>query len=128
MPAATNISINDATPTAHVFVPVGKSGNVVNYRNVADATISAAEETLSLSLSRSNATRATDRVKITFSMPFEQTVDGEVTVRDVARFSGEFILPNTMTTTERADFQKIVSNGFDATDVAAHVTSLTPTW
>lgn len=129
MPAATQISVNDATPTAHLFDPVGKTTNgAVLYVNQTDADTSAGAESISLSLSRANANRSTNRVKITFAMPFEQTVDGAVEVRSIARANVDLILPDDMTASEREDFAALVSNLFDATDVKNTFEDLIPTW
>ena len=128
MPSATNLSINDATPTAHVFVPAGNNGNVQFYRNVADAAIAASEEILGVSLSRFTTNRPTDKVKLTLSVPHEQTVDGQVEVRDTARFTGEWTLPNSMTSAERGHFAALVANAIDNSDIAGHVEDLLPVW
>lgn len=128
MPAASNISINDATPAAHVYTPTSISPQLSTYRNVADATISAGEESLSLSLSRASANRATNRVKITLAVPHEQTVDSVVSVRSTARMNCEIILPDDMTQTERDDFAALVSNAFDHADVQGYFADLISTW
>jgi len=128
MPAATQISINDATPAAHLYDPVGKKGDLVLYRNVTDANTSATEEQIGLSLNRANGSRVTNKVRVSFSVPYEQTVDGAVIARSVARANMEFILPDDMSTSERADFAALCSNLLDATDVKNHLEDLTPVW
>jgi hypothetical protein len=128
MPAATTISINDANPTAHVYVPVTSEGGLSIYRNVADATISAAEEQIGLSLSRASSARTTDKAKFTLSVPHEQTVDGAVVVRDVARADVTVTLPNTMTSGERADFAALLQNLLADSVVEDYITDLIPTW
>lgn len=129
MPAATQISINDATPTAHLFDPVGKtpSGSVL-YVNNTDASTSATAENMSLALFRANGQRSINRVKINFSVPYAQTVDGAVEVRSTARANIDVIIPDDATASEREDFMAMLSNLFDATDVKNHVEDLTPTW
>lgn len=128
MPAASTISINDATPTAHAFVPVQVSPSLSLFRNTADAAISASEEQIGLSISRASSSRATDKVKVTLSIPYEQTVDGAVIVRDTARMNAEFILPESMTSGEKADFAALVANLFDHADVSGYLTDLEPVW
>lgn len=128
MPAASSISINDATPTAHVFVPVSVSPQLSLFRNVADAAISGSEEQIGLSLSRANANRATNKVKLTFAMPFEQTVDGQVIVRSTARFTGEWTLPDDMSATERGHFAALVKNSVAQADIEDYVTDLEAYW
>lgn len=128
MPAASNLSINDATPTAHVFVPVSVSPQLSLFRNVAGASISASEEQIGLSLSRASANRATNKVKLTIAMPHEQTVDGVVVVRSTARFTGEWTLPDDMSATERGHFAAIVKNAAANADIEDYVTDLEAFW
>jgi len=128
MPSATTISINDATPTAHAFVPVQVSPSLSIFRNTADAATSASEEMLGLSISRSSSARATDKVKVSLSLPHEQTIDGAVVVRSTARMNVEFVLPSDMTSTERADFAALAANALDHADVKGYLTDLEPVW
>lgn len=128
MPAATSLSINDATPTAHVFVPVSVSPQLSLFRNVADAAISASEEQIGLSLSRATANRSTNKVKLTLSVPHEQTIDGAVVVRDTFRFTGEWVIPDSMSSTERADAAALVKNALANADIEDYVTDLEPMW
>lgn len=128
MPAASSISINDATPTAHVFVPVQVSPNLSLFRNTADAATSATEEQVGMSISRATSSRATNKVKLTLSVPHEQTVDGAVVERSTARMNVEFVLPDDMSSTERADFAALAANSLDAADIAGYITDLEPVW
>jgi len=128
MPSASSISINDATPTAHVFVPISVTPQLSLFRNTADASISASEEQVGLSISRASAQRDTNKVKVTLSVPHEQTIDGAVVVRSTARGICEFILPDDMTSTERADFAKLMANALDHADIAGYLTDLAPVY
>lgn len=128
MAAASPISINDATPTSHTFNPVSVSSNLSLFRNTSGASTSATEEQIGLSLSRASAGRSTNKVKITFAMPFEQTIDGAVVARSVARMNCELILPDDMSSSERDDFAALVSNLLDATAVQAYIADLEPVW
>lgn len=128
MPAAASLSISDATPTAHVFVPVSVSPQLSLFRNTADAAVSASEEQIGLSLSRATSSRATNKAKITISLPHEQTIDGAVVVRDTFRFSGEFVIPDTMSSTERNHAITIVKNAMANATVMGYVSSLEPVW
>jgi hypothetical protein len=128
MPSAASLSINDATPTAHVFVPVSVSPQLSLFRNVAGAAISASEEQVGLSLSRATANRATNKVKLTLSVPHEQTIDGQVVVRDIFRFSGEFVLPDSMSAAERGHAMALVLNAMTHADVQDYVTDLEAFW
>lgn len=128
MPAASQISINDATPTAHLFDPVAVSSNLALFRNTTDAATSATEEQLGLSLSRANGSRVTNKVKITLSIPYEQTVDGAVIARSVARANVEVTLPDDMSSTERSHFATLLANSLDHADVKGYITTLAPVW
>lgn len=128
MPSATSISINDATPTAHVFAPKQVSPALSLFRNVADATTSATAEQIGLSFSEASSSRSTNKVKVTLSVPYEQTVDGAVIVRSTARMNVDIILPDDMTSTERADFAALAANLLDHADVAGYITDLEPVW
>lgn len=128
MPAASSLSVNDATPTAHVFVPVQVSPSLSLFRNTADASTSATEEQIGLSISRATSSRATNKVKVSFSKPHEQTVDGAVVERSTARANIELTMPDDMTSTERADFAALVANALDNADIAGYITDLEPVW
>lgn len=128
MPAASTISINDATPTAHAYPPVQVSPSLSLFRNSADAATSASQEQIGLSISRANSNRSTDKVKVTLSVPHEQTIDGAVVVRSTARMNVDIILPSDMTSTEKADFAALAANLLDHTDVAGYITDLEPVW
>lgn len=127
MPAASQISVNDATPTAHAFNPVAVSSNLSLYRN-GTASTSATEEQIGLSISRANGSRATNKVKFTLSVPHEQTVDGAVIARSTARATVEVVLPDDMTSGERDDFHALLSNMLDNADVKGYITDLEPVW
>ena len=129
MPAATQISVNDATPTAHLFDPVGKTpAGAVLYFNNTDASTSATAEGVTISMSRANGSRNTNRVKLSLAVPYEQTVDGAIEVRSTARMNVDFILPDDMTAAERADFAALASNLLDVSDIKNHVEDLIPVW
>lgn len=128
MPSASTISVNDATPTAHAFDPVAVNSNLALFRNIATAATSATEEQIGLSLSRANATRATNKVKVTLSVPYEQTVDGAVITRSTARMNVEMTLPDDMSATERSHFAALASNLLDHADVKGYFKDLIPVW
>ena len=129
MPAATQISVNDATPTAHLFDPVGKTpAGAVLYFNNTDASTSATAEGVTISMSRANGSRNTNRVKLSLAVPYEQAVDGAIEVRSTARMNVDFILPDDMTAAERADFAALASNLLDVSDIKNHVEDLIPVW
>lgn len=129
MPAATSVPIVDGQTVTHTFVPSVVSPQLTILRNTA-ASISAAEEQLGLSLSRATANRATNKVKITIALPHTWTDSntGLVGVRDVFRFTGEFIIPDTMSEEERADASAIVRNALAVTAIKNYVNTLESYW
>lgn len=128
MSAASQLSINDATPTAHLFDPVSVTPNLTLWRNTTDASTSATEEQVGASLSRANSSRDTNKAKLTLSVPYEQTVDGAVVTRSVARMNVEFILPDDMSGAERTDFGAIARNFLADADIKAYYEDLIPVW
>lgn len=128
MPSATPLSVNDATPTAHVFDPMTVTPELATYRNYADAAVSASAEQLIVSLSLATSQRATNKVKVTISDPIEQTVDGVVVVRSTPRFTGEFILPDDMSVSERDHFGALVRNALAHADIKGYYEDLKPVY
>lgn len=128
MPGATQLSINDATPTAHLFDPVAVSPNLTLYRNTTDAATSATEEQIGASLSRASGSRVTNKVKVTVSVPYEQTIDGAVITRSTARANIEFTLPDDMSASERDHFGAIVRNTLAHADIKGYYEDLIPVW
>lgn len=128
MPAASSLSVNDSTPTAHVYVPRQVSPNLSIFRNTADAAVAATEEQIGLSFSPASSSRETNKVKISLAVPHEQTVDGAVVVRDTFRFNGEFVIPDGMSSTERAHAAALVANMLDNADISGYITDLEPVW
>ena len=128
MSAAAQLSINDATPTAHLFDPVAVSPSLALFRNTTDASTSATEEQIGASLSRANANRATNKAKISVSVPYEQTIDGAVVTRSVARANIEFVLPDDMSSSERSHFGALVRNTLANSSIADYYEDLVPVW
>lgn len=130
MPAATSISVNDAAPTAHVFVPVSVTPQLSLFRNVAAAATSATEENIGLSLSRATANRPTNKVKITINLPHETLALNSIdtVVRDTFRFVGEFIIPDQMSTAERTDAEAVVRNALAVAAIKGYITNLEAYW
>jgi len=128
MSAATQLSINDATPTAHLFDPVSVTPSLSLWRNTTDAATSATEEQVGASLIRANANRVVNKVKLTVAFPMEQTVDSAVITRSTARANIEFLLPDDMSQTERDDFGAIVRNFLAHADIKGYYEDLVPVW
>jgi predicted rRNA methylase YqxC with S4 and FtsJ domains len=126
MPTATTISIADSTPANHVFSPVQVSTGQALLLNRATSVTAAGNEQMVLGLSLASAKRRTDRVNIRLNVPHEETVDGVTTVRDVARFSADVVLPELMTQTERNHFAALVKSAMAHAIVAGYIANRDP--
>lgn len=110
MPAAANIVLNDATPTAHTFVPLSAGpGLTIHAENGVALTPSGALQFTS-SLDLASAKRSTDRIRLQFSYPVEQTVDGVTSVAYTGRAFVDAAIPVQMTTAERTHLAAFVAN------------------
>jgi len=121
------LSINNgaATPVAKSFAPerVAPESSVFTERS---AAASAGFYKLSIGYSPASSKRATNRVDISLSLPVLQTINGVSTVAYVGRFTGTFVIPDTMTAAERADLHAFVANALDVTQIKAVVKDLDP--
>lgn len=127
MAAAANIVLADHVPANHTFLPIDIKASLSLYET-SEASIGAAEKQLLLGIDRASSKRATDRVAVRLNVPFEQTVEGTVSVRDTARFIGEWILPASMTPTERSLFQKLAQNAVAHAVAALLITNREAPW
>lgn len=125
MPQATTIALNDSSAISHDFVPISVNGQQSVLAN-GEADTGAGEMTIVLQMDRANGNRPTDRVKYRFNMPIEQTVDGVVRVNDTARAEVNIILPESLSTTQRADFAAYVANLLNNSLVSGYVEDLEP--
>lgn len=125
MPAATTIVLADATPANHTFSPLSTDGGVALLED-RDSTTSAGFKTLLLTLKKANGARSTNRVNIRLNVPYEQTIDGAVSIRSVARLSADVVIPDDMTGTERDHFAALVKNAFANAIVTGYIADLDP--
>jgi len=125
MPAFANIVLADSTPANHTFAPVRVEGGVA-YHEDRDSTTSAGYKTLSLEMSRATATRPTNRVKVRLNVPYEQTVDGAVVIRSTARHISENIIPDDMSSTERAHFAALIASAHANAVIKGYSSTLDP--
>lgn len=125
MPSASSISLADGTSTARSFDPqsITPASSTLVYRG---GTSSAGNTQLILELSPANANRPTNRVKIRVNKPVEQTVDSVTTVAYTARFVGEFVLPEEMTSGELDDILAFAKNAMANSVIGGYVTDQDP--
>lgn len=120
MSTIANIVVADATPTNHTFYPIrsGMDSQWITHEGANALVQSKLQATASLA----SATRATDKFKLNFALPFPKTVDGVVTVRSTPRAILDVILPDDMTAAERLMFWTMYRNACAATLIAALIT------
>lgn len=119
------LSINNgaATPVAKSFAPIAVSPSISIF---AEKTAAASSGFVKLTTKTSPAAtnRPTNRVDIDVDMPVLETVDGTNKVTRVGRFKGYFVIPDTMTASERADLHAYVANALDVALVKELVVDL----
>jgi hypothetical protein len=122
---ALTINNGAATPVAKTFAPerVAPEQSVFTERS---AAASAGFTKLGISYSAATAKRPTNRVALSLDFPVLSTVNGVSTVAYVGRFKGDFILPDTMTATERADLHAYVANALANTSIKGVIKDLDP--
>lgn len=128
MPTASTIVLADgqATPVNHNFAPRAQVGPGNTTLVNDEASTSAGSMKLSLGFSSANSARKTNRVKISFVQPTEQTVDGVVRVAYAARFSIDIVMPEEMTLDERKDLGAFLKNALANSVVQGYITTLDP--
>jgi len=121
------LSINNgaATPVAKSFAPERVSPDLSTFTE-RTAAVSAGFSRLSVGYSPASSKRTTNRVDVKLDFPVLSTVNGVSTVAYVGRFSGYFVIPDTMTAAERADLRAFVANALDNTAVMGVVKDLDP--
>lgn len=122
-----NISIDDgaATPVAKAFAPERVTPELSTFTE-RTATSSAGFVRLGVGFSPASSKRNTNRVDVTLDLPILSTVNGVSTVAYVGRFKGYFVIPDVMTSAERADLAAFVANALDNAQVRAVVKDLDP--
>lgn len=121
------LTINNgaATPVAKSFAPERVAPDLTTFTERSSAT-SAGFTRLSVRYSPASARRLTNKVGVDLDFPVLQTVNGVSTTAYVARFRGEFTLPDQMTAAERADVVAFVANALDVTSIRAVIKDLDP--
>lgn len=121
------LSINDgaATPVARSFAPVAVAPASTVFAEKTSAS-SAGYKKLTIGCSMANGSRPTNRIDVSFDMPVVELVNGVSAVTRTGRFKGYFVIPDTMTSAERADLAAFVANSLDNTQVRAVIKDLDP--
>lgn len=121
------LSINNgaATPVAKSFAPEQVSPQLTTFTERSSPTSSGFTR-LGISLSPANSKRTTNRIDYSVDYPILSTVNGVSTVAYVGRFKGYFVVPDAMTSAERADLAAFVANGLDNAQIRAVIKDLDP--
>lgn len=121
------LSINNgaATPVAKSFAPEQVTPALTTFTERSAAS-SVGFLRLGIGFSAANSRRPTNRVNVDFDMPVMQVVDGINKVAYIGRFRGYFVVPDQMTSAERADLAAFVANALDNAQVRAVVKDLDP--
>lgn len=127
MPSAATVTLTDAVPANHDFDPVSVDSKRTLLMN-RESTTSAGNMQLILSFSPANASRPTNRVGIRLNVPYEHVVDDITRVSHTARFVGEFVLPEELTSAQRDDIAAMVQDALGEANVIGYVKSLDPMW
>lgn len=121
------LSINNgaATPVAKSFAPerVSPDHSVFTERS---AAVSAGFYRLAVRYSAASVKRPTNRVDVELDLPVLSTVNGVSEVAYVGRFKGYFVVPDQMTSDQRADLHAFVANALDQAAIKAVVKDLDP--
>lgn len=99
MPAIANIIVADATPTNHTLVPQ-QAAMALSTWMAKEAATYEGNPRLAVTMSPPSKARPTTRVKLTFTVPFERTVDGVVVVPDAYIFIGEAVISSALSDAE----------------------------
>lgn len=90
------------------------------------APASAGYVRLSVGLNPATSQRPTNRIPVRLDHPVLQTANGVSTVAYVGRFVGEFIIPDQMTSAERADLHAFAANALDNALIKGAIKDLDP--
>jgi hypothetical protein len=125
MPSAATINLTNVAAVVSALAPrrIGPDEALLVGQ---DSVTSAGAKTLSVSLSSASSSRKTDHVNIKLQVPTEHVVDGITKVANVAIFTGKFVLPETLTAAQRADFKAYVDSVISDTIISGYVTDLEP--
>lgn len=114
-----------ATPVARLFAPMRVAPDQSVFAEKT-SPVSAGYKLLKVGLSSASASRPTNRVDVELQFPVVSTVNGISTVAYTGLFKGYFVLPDVMTSAERADLVAFVANALDNTQIRGVIKDLDP--
>jgi len=125
MTAIATLSLNDAVPVAHSYVPVSTNGSVARYADKVSG-VPIGYSTISYEMREPKTATAAYRVLIGFNFPVLATIDGVLT--KVRNSSAQVILnlaPDS-TAQERKDALAIVTSHLSNATVKSSVENVEP--
>jgi hypothetical protein len=125
MTAIATLSLNDAVPVAHSYVPVTTSGSVAQYADKVTG-VPVGYSKISYEVREPQTATAAYRVLIGFNFPVLATIDGVPT--KVRNSSGQIIinLAQDSTAQERKDALAIMTNFISNATVKSSVENVEP--
>lgn len=119
------IDNGDATPVAKTFSPEKISPDAAVFVE-RSALSSAGYKRIGIGFSPANGGRKTNRVNIEVSTPILANIGGVNSVAYTGLFKGYFVIPDQMTSEERADLAAFVANALDNAQIRAVIKDLDP--
>lgn len=130
MPAIAALTITDSTPTNHTFNPVQNDVNRSVWMK-RDSDLAAASMSLIQDFKEPTGGSKVYRTGLRLNYPLkvgDSATPVNYTVSDVARFHGEYILPEGMSDTDRAHFEAMVLDMIGDANLKKAVTDLEPSY
>lgn len=126
MPSASSLVIADSVPVNRTYIPQSVSNSAVTLVDKTTAAFVSGQGTIVLDFSPVSSKRKTDRVSMRLNLPKNTVVSGVDTVDSIARFSGDFIVPESWTLLERNNFITLVANMLNNAVVKGYVKDRDP--
>lgn len=127
MPAISNIVVADATPANHTFLPQ-QAALALSTWAAREAATFEGNPRLAVSMSNPSKVRPTSRIKINFTLPFERTVDGLISVPDTIIYTVEAVVPAACSDAEALKGFTMLKNLVAHTVIQSYLASREPTW
>jgi hypothetical protein len=128
MPNITDLIVtdDDAEVNSRTFDAVMAEGGKGTWYLQDENTIPAGKQTLTVSIDRATAKRATDRIKLNFAFPEEITVDSQVVVHDTPRVTIEIVAPSASSVAEMTKNQNLVLSVLGSTTLKEYIRDRMP--
>lgn len=126
MPSIANLTLADATPTNHTYVPQSASVGITTLINK-EGNIYQGNPKVTLSFSPASQSRSTARAKFQLELPLERQDDaGNYYVAGTARAFVDVVSPSLMTQAEKDDFAALFQSLIADSTVAGYISDDDP--